>query len=50
MDDNRTNAPSSRAPGLAKILGTLAILALVIAIILLGTGAVNFEQGGWFGS
>lgn len=48
MDDNFTNAPRSRAPGAAKLLGIAAILILVIAILLLATGVVNFEQRGFF--
>lgn len=50
MDDNFTNAPRSRSPIIIKIIGTLVILALVAAIILLATGVVNFEQRGFFGS
>ena len=44
MDDNFTNAPRSKSSGAAKLIGTLAILALVIAILLLATGVVNFED------
>lgn len=50
MDDNPTNAPRARSSAPAKLIGTLAIIALVIAILLLATGVVNFEQRGWFGS
>jgi hypothetical protein len=49
MDDNFTNAPRSKSSGTAKIIGTVVILALVIAIILLATGVLNFEQRGAFG-
>lgn len=49
MDDNLTNAPRSRSSGATKLIGTIAVLILVIAIILLATGAVNFEQRGFFG-
>jgi hypothetical protein len=49
MDDNFTNAPRSKSSGPVKLIGTLAILFLVIAIILLATGVVNFEQRGVFG-
>ncbi len=49
MDDNFTNAPRSKSSGAAKLIGTLAILFLVIAIILLATGVVNFEQSSLFG-
>lgn len=49
MNDNFTNAPRSRSSGAVKLIGTLAILVLVIAIILLATGIVNFEQRGFFG-
>jgi hypothetical protein len=48
MDDNFTNAPESRSSGAAKLLGYGAIIILVIAIILLATGVVNFEQRGFF--
>lgn len=48
-DPIATNAPRSRSSGPAKILGTLVILFLVIAILLLATGVVNFEQRGVFG-
>ena len=48
MDNNRTNAPESRSSGTAKLLGYGAIAFLVIAIILLATGVVNFEQRGFF--
>ena len=44
MDDDFTNAPRSKSSGAAKLIGTLAILALVIAILLLATGVVNFED------
>lgn len=44
MDDNFTNAPRSKSSGAAKLIGILAILALVIAIILLATGVLNFED------
>ena len=50
MDDNLTNAPRSRSSGTAKLIGTLVIVALIIAILLLATGVVNFEQRGFFGS
>jgi hypothetical protein len=50
MDDNITNAPRSKSSAPAKIIGTLVILALVIAIILLATGVFNFEDRGAFGS
>ena len=49
MDDNLTNAPRSRSSGATKLIGTLAIVALIIAILLLATGVVNFEQRGFFG-
>ncbi|WP_300973577.1 hypothetical protein [Sphingomonas sp. LHG3406-1] len=49
MDDNLTNAPRSRAPGGVRLLGIAAILFLIIAILLLATGVVNFEQRGFFG-
>jgi hypothetical protein len=48
MDDNFTNAPRSRSSGTAKLVGYGAIIILVIAIILLATGIVNFEQRGFF--
>jgi hypothetical protein len=48
MDDNRTNAPESRAPTAAKLIGYGAVIFLIIAIILLATGVVNFEQRGFF--
>lgn len=44
MDDNFTNAPRSKSSGAAKLIGALAILALVIAILLLATGVWNFED------
>ena len=49
MDENFTNAPNSRSSGTAKLVGYGAIILLVIAIILLATGIVNFEQRGYFG-
>ena len=49
MDDNFTNAPRSKSSGPAKLIGTLVILGLILAIILLATGVVNFEQRGFFG-
>jgi ABC-type Na+ efflux pump permease subunit len=49
MDDNFTNAPRSRSSGAAKLIGYGAIALLVIAILLLATGVVNFEQRGFFG-
>ena len=48
MNDNPTNAPEARSPRAIKVIGTLAILLLVLAIILLATGIVNFEQRGCF--
>jgi hypothetical protein len=48
MDDNFTNAPESRSSGAAKLIGYGAVIFLVIAIILLATGIVNFEQRGFF--
>jgi hypothetical protein len=48
MDDNFTNAPRSKSSGLAKLIGTLVILALVIAIIGLATGIFNFEDRSFF--
>lgn len=48
MDDNFTNAPRSKSSGTARIIGTLVIVALVIAIILLATGVFNFEQRNFF--
>jgi hypothetical protein len=48
MDDNFTNAPRSRSSGAAKLIGYAVIAFLLIAIILLATGVVNFEQRGFF--
>ncbi len=31
-----------------RIVGTLVLAALIIAIILLALGVFNFEQSGWF--
>jgi len=42
MDDNTTNAPSSRAPMPVKVLGTLAIVGLIIAILLLAMKVITF--------
>lgn len=44
------NDPTPRAPasGTARLLGTIAIAALVIAVILLALGIFNFEPAGWF--
>jgi hypothetical protein len=50
MDDNLTNAPRSKSSGPAKLIGILAILFLVAAILLLATGVVNFEDRSLFGS
>lgn len=48
MDDNRTNAPRSHSSGTAKLIGYGVIAILLIAILLLATGVVNFEQRGFF--
>lgn len=45
-----TNAPRSRAGGPAKLIGTLVIVVLIVMILLLATGLVNFEAAGWFGA
>jgi hypothetical protein len=47
MDDNH-QAPQGRTPGGLRLLGIIAIAALVIAIILLALGVFDFEQRGWF--
>ena len=49
MDDNFTNAPRSHASRPAKLIGIIAIIALVIAILLLSTGVLNFEDRSLFG-
>jgi hypothetical protein len=49
MDDNLTNAPRSRSSGGARLIGTLVIILLAFAILLLATGVVNFEQRNMFG-
>ena len=46
--DNKYDSPTGRTPGPLKLLGTVAIAALVIAIILLALGVFNFEAPGWF--
>jgi hypothetical protein len=46
--DNNHEAPQGRTPGGFRLLGILAIAALVIAVILLALGVVDFEQRGWF--
>lgn len=48
MDDNQTNAPEAHSSGTVKLLGYGAVIFLVIAILLLATGVVNFEQRGFF--
>jgi hypothetical protein len=50
MDRMPANDPTPRAKayGPARLLGTLAIAVLVIAIILLALGVFNFEAAGWF--
>ena len=40
--------PRSKSSGGTRIIGTVVILALVLAIILLALGVVNFEQLGFF--
>ena len=40
--------PRARAYGPARVLGTLTIAILVLAIILLALGVFNFEAAGWF--
>ena len=40
--------PRARAYGPARILGTLAIAVLILAIILLALGVFNFEPANWF--
>lgn len=40
--------PRSRAGGGVRLIGTLVLAFLVIAIILLATKVVTFEQLGWF--
>lgn len=40
--------PRARAYGPARVLGTIAIAVLVLAIILLALGVFNFEPSGWF--
>lgn len=49
-DPIATNAPESKSSKPVRIIGTLVILALVIAVILLALGVFNFEQRGFFGS
>jgi len=49
MDDNFTNAPRSHASRPAKLIGIIVIIALVIAILLLSTGIVNFGNRSMFG-
>lgn len=48
MNDNPTKAPEARSPRAIKVIGTLAILLLILAIILFASGIVNFEQRGTF--
>lgn len=48
MDNERTNAPEARSSGTARLIGYGVIAFLVIAIILLATGVVNFEQRDFF--
>jgi hypothetical protein len=48
VNDNPTNAPRSRSPLGVKVIGAIAIIVLVVAIFLLATGIVNFEQRGIF--
>ena len=45
MDDNRTNAPESRSPGFAKLIGYAVLVILIISIILLATGVWKFGGG-----
>lgn len=40
--------PRTAASSTVRIIGTLAIAALVLAIILLALGVFDFEQSGWF--
>lgn len=40
--------PRSAASGRTRLFGILAIAGLVLAIILLALGLVDFEQQGWF--
>jgi hypothetical protein len=40
--------PRTAASNTVRIVGTLAVAALVLAIILLALGVVDFEQSGWF--
>ena len=46
--DNKYDSPTGRTPSSLRLLGIIAIAALVIAIILLALGVFDFEQRGWF--
>jgi hypothetical protein len=43
-----STAPESRSSAPVRIAAYVLLAALVIAIILLALGVVNFEQNGWF--
>ena len=44
------NDPTPRAgtSNAVRIIGTLVVALLVLTVILLALGVVNFEQSGWF--
>jgi hypothetical protein len=49
MDDGHpTGTPETRAPTPVRTLGLLVVFALLLMVVLLALGVVDFEQRGWF--
>jgi hypothetical protein len=42
------NTPRQTSSNTVRIIGTIVVAALVLAVILLALGVFNFEQLGWF--
>lgn len=42
------NTPEEKSSPAVRIVGTAVIIALLLAIVLLALGVVNFEASGWF--
>jgi hypothetical protein len=48
MPPSNDPSPRARTSSTVRLIGTVAVVAFVIAIILLALGVFNFEQSGWF--
>ena len=50
MDNRPINDPTprGRTTPAVRLVGTIVVAALILAIILLALGVVNFEPAGWF--